>query len=218
MKPAVVLPFTDRHLPKPVRPARHNGSTSPHAVRIQLSKILKSEGFARAERMRRFLKFVVEERLAGRANKLCEYSIGISVFNRDESFEPGLDPIVRNGARRLRQKLLEYYQRSRYKSDGQILIDIPKGSYVPVFSLIAPPNVSKAARQYRLSVKLIRIVDDAEIWATEEEFETIENSEGRCFALHFEMKNQAPPLAILPISRSSDRAHRSNRSPEREAT
>lgn len=216
MKPAFVLPFTDRHSPKPVRPTQ-NGPPFPHAVRSQLANILKSEGFVRAERMRRFLEFVVEETLAGRATQLCEYSIGISVFERDESFEPGLDPIVRSDARRLRHKLLEYYQRSRYKRDGQILIDIPKGSYVPVFSFISSPSVPKAAPRYRLSVRLLRIADDAEIWATEEKFETIENSEERRFALQFEVKNQAPPLAMLPISRSSNRAHRSNRSLGREA-
>jgi hypothetical protein len=216
MNPAVVLPFVDYHSPKSVPRIRHDGPISNNGVKMQLARILKSEGFVRAKRMRRFLEFVVEETLAGRANQLCEYSIALSVFQRHESFEPGLDPIVRNDARRLRQKLLEYYQRSRSKSDAQILIDIPRGTYVPVFSLISPPNAVKTAPQYRLSVRLIRIADNAEIWAAEEELQFTGHSDGHCFALQFEMKNQAPPLAMLPISRSSNRAHRSNRSLERE--
>jgi hypothetical protein len=217
MNPAVVLPFVDYHSLKSVPTTRHDGPISQNSVKMQLAKLLNSEGFVRAKRMRRFLEFVVEETLAGRASQLCEYGIAVSVFQRDESFEPGLDPIVRNDARRLRHKLLEYYQRSHYKSDGQILIEIPKGSYVPVFSLITRSNPAKAVRLYRLSVKLIRVADDAEIWATQEEFETTENSDGHCFALQFEMKDQMPPRAMLPISRFSNRGRRSSKSLEEEA-
>lgn len=172
MNPAVVLPFAAYHSRKSVSRTRH-GDPIPHeAVRIQLSKILKSDGFVRAERMRRFLQFIVEETLAGRANQVCEYSIGLSVFGRDESFEPGLDPIVRNDARRLRQKLLEYYQRSRLKCvDDQVLIDVPKGTYIPVFSVSSHASAPKANRRYRLTIRLTRIDDNAEIWATEHEFD-----------------------------------------------
>ncbi|MBV8863931.1 MAG: hypothetical protein JO210_00865 [Acidobacteriaceae bacterium] len=68
------------------------------------SGILASEGFVHSGRMRSFFAFIVEEALVGRGSQLCEYSIGVSVFGRDESFDPGLDPIVRNDARGLRQK------------------------------------------------------------------------------------------------------------------
>src|ERR1044072_3677960 len=84
----------------------------PDAVRKQLAGILASEPFARCRRMQRFLEFVVEETLADRANQLGEYSIGISVFDRGTDFDPAVDPIVRNDARRLRLKLVEYYRQS----------------------------------------------------------------------------------------------------------
>src|SRR5690348_4353086 len=83
---------------------------APHAVREQLAAILTSENFVRSRRMQRFLEFIVEETLAGRADQLAEYSIGLAVFDRGTDFEPALDPIVRNDARRLRLKLLEYYR------------------------------------------------------------------------------------------------------------
>ena len=169
MNPAVVLPFIDRHLPELVQLGRQPAVPSPHAIRTQLSKILKSEGFAHAARMRRFLEFVVDETLAGRASQLCEYSIGISVFNRDESFEPGLDPIVRNDARRLRHKLLEYYQGSRGRKGDGVIIDIPKGKYVPVFNS-GPRSLGKRTAEYRLKVTLTRIADDAQMWSSEHEF------------------------------------------------
>ena len=171
MHPAVVLPFTSRHLPKPAALSRYSGPASPNAVRIQLLKILQSDGFVHAPRMRRFLEYIVQKTLAGRAHQLCEYSIGISVFGRDESFEPGLDPIVRNDARRLRQKLVEYYLRSHGEDDSQVRIEIPKGGYVPVFNTVSPPQSPTPSQQYRLSITLIRIADGTEIWNTKHDFQ-----------------------------------------------
>ncbi len=213
MNPVVAFPITERQLSRPIRGTRQprrlssaeykpvqairqtgdwsqpepSKSPSSDAVRMQLSKILQSDGFVNAERMRRFLKFVVEETLAGRGSQLCEYTIGVSAFERDESFEPGLDPIVRNDARRLRQKLLEYYQRSRDNGDEQVGIDIPKGGYVPVFTFNSAPQGSSNARQYRLTVNLIRLEDATEICAKQYDFE---GSEG--FTMHLEVKTHAP--------------------------
>ena len=76
-----------------------NTEIEAQAVRAQVARILASEGFARSPRMQRFLDFVVEETLAGRAAHLREYAIAVSVFDRGEDFEPALDPIVRNDAR-----------------------------------------------------------------------------------------------------------------------
>ena len=168
MKPAIVFPFTDGNLPESVRSGRQKTQVSAHAVRVQLSKIFKSDGFVHAYRMRRFLEFVVEETLAGRSGQLREYSIALSVFGRDDTFEPGIDPIVRNDARRLRQKLLEYYQQSRRDGCDEVIIDMPKGGYVPTFNAISRP--SSRRRQYRLTLTLTRIADGAEIWMSTHEY------------------------------------------------
>jgi hypothetical protein len=213
MKPAVALPLKDCHLSAPVPITAHPLLTSPHNVRIELSQILKSGGFVHAKRMQRFLQFVVEETLAGRAHEICEYSIGISVFERKESFDPGLDPIVRNDARRLRQKLLEYYH-ERYKEADEVVIEVPKGGYVPTFRCASRSETTNARRRYRLTTRLTR-ADGAEVWITDQEFEINENSEELCFGLQLEVRNQRPPVSILPISQSSNQAHRWNRSRER---
>lgn len=170
MKTALVLPFAARQNGKRLQPINQNGPIFREAIRIQLSRILNSDGFIRAQRMRRFLTFVVEETLAGRSSHLCEYSIAVTVFDRSVSFESAIDPIVRNDARRLRQKLLEYYQRSHL--GDEILIEIPKGSYVPVFhhsgshGCISNPT----AAEYRLVISLIRIADGAEIWSARHDY------------------------------------------------
>jgi TolB-like protein/tetratricopeptide (TPR) repeat protein len=101
------------------------------AIRGQLEKILASESFARAERMSRFLRFVVHETLNGKGTQLKEYLIGVEVFDRDKSYDPRTDPVVRGEARRLRTKLMEYYEREG--KDDPVRIQLPKGSYAAVF-------------------------------------------------------------------------------------
>ena len=53
-------------------------------IRDQLSAVLGSVLFAHAERLGRFLRFVVDETLAGRADRLNQFAIAIDVFDRDE--------------------------------------------------------------------------------------------------------------------------------------
>jgi len=106
----------------------------PQSIRAQVDRIVASEAFVRSHRMQRFLRFVVEETLAGRADQLGEYAIGVAVFDRGQDFEPALDPIVRNDARRLRLKLIEYYGHDHPAPDDQVRIEIPKGGYVPAFA------------------------------------------------------------------------------------
>lgn len=110
-----------------------NREIPAQAVRAQLSRILQSQIFVRSPRMQRFLQFIVEETLAGRSSQIGEYGIGVAVFDRGAGFEPMLDPIVRNDARRLRFKLLEYYRLTPAETADSVVIDIPKGGYVPAF-------------------------------------------------------------------------------------
>src|SRR5438046_1835960 len=100
------------------------------AVRPQLERVLASPGFARNERLSRFLRFIVERRLEGRDDELKESLIGIEVFgNRD--YDPSQDSVVRTEASRLRARLAAYYA-AEGRSDS-VIIELPKGGYVPVF-------------------------------------------------------------------------------------
>jgi adenylate cyclase len=108
---------------------------TPEAIRTQLGSILASPEFQLPERGRAFLRYIVEESLAGRAKRIKAYSIAIEVFGRDEGITPD-DPVVRIEAARLRRALERYYLVAG-QSDP-IRIDIPKGSYVPVFASRVP--------------------------------------------------------------------------------
>ena len=101
------------------------------AIREQLERILASLQFAASEGARRLLRFVVEETLAGRADRLKEYTLATEVFGRDESFDPKLNPTVRVEAGRLRQRLEHYYL--TLGRDDPVLIELPRGGYVPRF-------------------------------------------------------------------------------------
>ena len=108
---------------------------TPEAIRTQLGCILASPEFQLPERGRAFLRYVVEESLAGRARRIKAYSIAVEVFGRDEGITPD-DPVVRIEAARLRRALERYYLVAGQRDP--IRIDIPKGSYVPVFTSCAP--------------------------------------------------------------------------------
>lgn len=99
------------------------------AIRGELEKILAHDLFARSERMARFLRFGVEQTLAGKAGDLKEYLIGVEVFDRRAAYDPRTDPIVRVEARRLRSKLKQYYQ-----GDGRndpVIFELAAGTYAP---------------------------------------------------------------------------------------
>ena len=100
-------------------------------VRQALQCVLASRPFFQARRPSQFLRFIVESTLAGRANQIKEYLIGVEVFERPSDYDPKVDPIVRIEAGRLRKKLAEYY--SGPGGNDALIIELPKGGYVPVF-------------------------------------------------------------------------------------
>lgn len=108
----------------------HNGENA-EKIRAHIAQITASELFAGAERLCRFLRFTVETTLNGREADVKEYTLGREVFDRGESYDPRLDPIVRVEARRLRSRLAEYYNGPG--RDEPLRIEYRKGSYIPLF-------------------------------------------------------------------------------------
>ena len=106
-------------------------SSTTEVVRGQLEKILLSEGFARNDRLSGFLRFVVEQELAGRGDQLKESIIGVEVFGRRPDYDVRQDSLVRTEAARLRARLAEYYATG--SATDPLIIELPKGGYKPVF-------------------------------------------------------------------------------------
>jgi len=97
----------------------------------QALRVLRSETFSNAPALKCFLQFIVSLTEEGRSDEISEYAIATQVFGRPTKFDPASDTIVRTQAYRLRLKLKEYYEREG-KDDG-LLIEVPKGHYVPLF-------------------------------------------------------------------------------------
>jgi len=104
---------------------------SSETVRSQLVKILASEGFARNDRISSFLRFVVEQELSGSGNQIKESIIGVEVFGRRPDYDVRQDSIVRTEAGKLRTRLSKYYANGG--AADELIIDLPKGGYRPVF-------------------------------------------------------------------------------------
>jgi Tol biopolymer transport system component len=122
--------------PETGAPAQAQSELTDTAVRAQLERILSSEVFSRSQQLRRFLSFVVEQTLSAQGHTLKESVLAHELYGKGTDFDGGTDAVVRVDARRLRDKLREYYED---KSDP-VVISLPKGSYVPVFSGNSPPS------------------------------------------------------------------------------
>jgi len=101
------------------------------AIREELARVLESSIFVQSDRLARFLRFTVEITLAGEGATLKEYLIGTEVYDRKPPYHPSADSIVRSEARRLRNKLRQYYESAG--KDDPVFIYYRTGSYVPAF-------------------------------------------------------------------------------------
>ena len=120
----------------------HAATGQPEEIEAQFARISSSDSFRRSERMTRFLRFIVDQALKGSEENLKEYTVGLSVFDRPASFDPQTDSVVRSGARRLRAMLLDYYEGPG--REDPVIIDMPKGRYLPVFRLRADAVIDEA--------------------------------------------------------------------------
>lgn len=120
-------------------------SIEPDVIAEQLKRVLASPHFSETTRMKRFLTHLVNEALAGRADDLKGYALGVDVFDKPDDFDPGIDTIVRVQANKLRARLDLYY--SQDGCDDPVRIHVPKGSYAPVFEIAFDPAKSGASTE-----------------------------------------------------------------------
>jgi hypothetical protein len=90
--------------------------------------------FYQSKRYPALLRFVVEQTLAGNADQVKERSIGMEVFGRSPGYDANADPVVRVTAGEIRKRLAQYYYDPSHA--GEIRIELPTGSYVPVFQRV----------------------------------------------------------------------------------
>jgi hypothetical protein len=103
----------------------------PALVREQLRRLVAHPLFTNSKRYPVLLTYAVEQTLLGNARELKERTIGIEAFGREPVYDVNLDPVVRTAAAEVRKRLSQYY----YNPDhaGELVIELPIGSYVPTF-------------------------------------------------------------------------------------
>ena len=109
----------------------HEGNFSRSELLDQLERIVQSKHFRNSKRYPSFLRFVVEQTLAGKTEVLKERTLGVDVFARKSNYDTNDDPIVRVTAGEIRKRIAQYYQEPGHEEE--LRIDLPLGSYVPHF-------------------------------------------------------------------------------------
>jgi TolB-like protein len=141
-------------------------------AKAEVERVLASKGFANAGRLSRLLRYVAEKTLAGEANQLKEYAVGVEVFDRDDKYDPRLDSIVRVEAGRLRSRLDEYYNGEG--ASAPVRITLPRGGYVaqfepraappPAAAMTTPTATASSWARWPLTLGLIAAVAALVVW------------------------------------------------------
>src|SRR5689334_6221549 len=107
--------------------------------KIQIQRIVASKAFKTSEVHRNLFNYLADKSLAGEAQNLKEYTVGLDVFGKPASYDPRQESVVRMHVGRLRQKLAEYYRTEGV--EDPIVVDLPKGG----FSLTFEPRPARPA-------------------------------------------------------------------------
>lgn len=169
-------------------------------IRRALADVLSGTAFARSERLRAFLSYVVTKDLAGQAMQLKGYTIAVDVFRRPDAFNADSDPLVRVHAGKLRKLLAAYYEAEG--KDAVWQIDIPKGGYAPIY-LRRPPmaNVPEAIAP-ETSVEVVSAAAIVEMAHREAEPVKIVNEATPADVSDENAVSEAPPATASARARS----------------
>jgi len=116
-------------------------------VKAQMERILNSPEFKATDAQRAFLRYVVEKTLAGHADAIKGYTVATEVFGRHKDFDQATDPVVSIQANKLRRALERYYLVGG--QNDPVRIEIPKGSYVPLFQKQRPLTQKRPVQDRR---------------------------------------------------------------------
>jgi hypothetical protein len=96
-----------------------------------VQRVIESPSLVGSARLRDFLLHVAACAIRQTPEDATEQQIGIQVFQRSPGFNSSEDSIVRSQARLLRLKLSAYFNAEG--ANEPLIIEIPKGHYLPVF-------------------------------------------------------------------------------------
>lgn len=102
------------------------------SLQHHLKEVIEGPAFKGSHRSGQFLRYTVEQAIAGHFESLKERVIGVELFGRPPSYDTGDDAIVRVTASDVRKRLLQHY--GQYGATSELRISLPSGSYIPQIS------------------------------------------------------------------------------------
>src|ERR1035438_1946285 len=131
--------------------ALRNNQAGTDIERQELDWLLASSVLNRSGNMTRVVRYICEERFAGRSHLITEYSIGTEALGRRPDFDTNTDTIVRVTVHSLRKRLKDLYQNEGAARPLRLVV--PPGHYDPIFvparilESDTPTQAQKAASQ-----------------------------------------------------------------------
>lgn len=133
-----------------------------------LERLDKSPQLRRSARLRELLSYVANRSMREGCKRILEQEIGVKVFGRPEGYDTNVDNIVRTNVTELRKRIHSYFE-----TDGQresLIVEIPRGSYVPVFfhrasELVLPNATAESAlsRRFEPELGISQVHDGADL-------------------------------------------------------
>ena len=120
-------------------------------------RIVNSPHLVSSPKLCEFFLYVVDCCLRDAPEEATEQQIGVHVFHRIPGYNSSEDSIVRSQARLLRLKLAAYF--SNEGSTEELIVEIPKGHYLPVFR---PANQNHPATTPPVSLLPVEVVSNPE--------------------------------------------------------
>ena len=112
------------------------GAIPPEELRREIEAICASHSFRHREVFRKLLTYLADKTLDGSAESLKEYTVGIELFGKPETYDPREDATVRVQVSKLRQKLEEYYLGEG--KDDPIHVELPRRQLALAFHVHGP--------------------------------------------------------------------------------
>ena len=118
-----------------------------------LYRVANSPQFLKSKRLRELLLYLGDRALKDPNCVLREQEIGVDVLGRPANYDTSHDTLVRVLVSHLRKKLQEHF--AGEGKDEALIIEVPKGSYLPVFRPRGPENghAETAERLRRLGAR-----------------------------------------------------------------
>lgn len=170
----------------------------PVQIRAQLDRLLVHPLFANSKRYPALLAYVVEQTLLGHSADLKERSIAVEVFGRAPSYDANADPVVRITAGEVRKRLSQYYYDPAHS--GELVVELPLGSYVPIFRVPEAPALPPSSLDETQSVPLEAALEPSRRrwpWLVMGAAALLTGAVGLGLGLHYRPILQPPPPSSI---------------------